>query len=69
MILISVQTVMWVLFAAAAGCAFMIGKHYGEGDKNDTIEHTIHFLVDGGFVRYQMRDGEIELIPLEDENS
>jgi len=65
MFYISVQTVLWILLAAAAGCAFMIGRYYGEGDKDDTIKHTIDYLVEGGFVRYQKRDGEIELIPLE----
>ena len=69
MIYISSQAVLWILLAGAAGCAFMIGRHYGEGDENDTIEHTIDYLVEGGFVRYRTRDGEIELIPLDEENS
>ena len=45
----------------------MIGRYYGQGDKDDTIKHTIDYLVEGGFVRYQRRDGEIELIPLDEE--
>lgn len=69
MITISAQIIMWVLLAAIAACAFMIGKLHGEGEKNSTIENTINFLVEGGFVRYQRRNGEIELIPLNDENN
>lgn len=65
---ISITTVMWSLFAAASACAFMIGRHYGEGDKDATIENTIHFLVDGGYVRWRNKNGEIELIPLDEKN-
>tara|TARA_B100001063_G_C16751040_1_gene550309 strand:+ start:1920 stop:2129 length:210 start_codon:yes stop_codon:yes gene_type:complete len=69
MIYLSLQTAQWILLAGASGCAFMIGRYYGQGDKNDTIQHTIDYLVDGGYVRYQKRDGEIELIPLDEKNS
>ena len=59
--------IMWGLLAAASGAAFMIGKYWTMRDRDMAIEDTIIYLVENNFVRSRKIDGEIELIPL-DEN-
>jgi len=59
--------VQWLLFAAASGAAFMIGKFWTMRDRDIVIEDTITYLVENNFVRSRKIDGEIEIIPL-DEN-
>lgn len=59
--------VMWGLLAGASVAAFMIGKYWSIRDRDMAIEDTIIYLVENNFVRSRKIDGEIELIPL-DEN-
>lgn len=62
------QTISWLVIGAASFCAFMIGKHYGSGEKEDTIAHTIEYLIEQGFLKARKTmDGEYELIHPEDE--
>ena len=59
--------IMWGLLAGASVAAFMIGKYWSMRDRDMAIEDTIVYLVENNFVRSSKIDGEIELIPL-DEN-
>lgn len=59
--------IMWGLLAGASVTAFMIGKYWSMRDRDMAIEDTIIYLVENNFVRSRKIDGEIELIPL-DEN-
>ena len=53
----------WLIMAGLSLCAFMIGKHYGSGEKEDTIAHTIEYLIEQGFLKARKTmDGEYELI-------
>lgn len=46
--------------------AFKIGEGYGEGTRNQTIEETIKYLIDEGYLRSTVnQDGELEIIPLD----
>lgn len=67
MITLSAELISWILIGGASLCAFMIGKHVGEKDQNTTIENTINFLIDEGFLRWRRNNGEIELIKLDEE--
>lgn len=67
MITLSAELVMWGLLASASFCTFMIGRHIGSGEQSQTIENTILYLVENGFVRFKRTNGEIELLPLEEE--
>jgi hypothetical protein len=67
MILISAEVVKWTIVLAASFCAFMIGKTVGGQKENETIENTINYLIDNGFLRWRKTNGEIELIKLNEE--
>jgi len=46
------------------GCGYLLGKWKGEGNKQDTMESTIDFLIQEGFVKAEeQEDGTINLIP------
>ena len=48
--------------ASLFGCAFMAGKAFGHYNKDQTIEETILYLADNGFLEYtKTRDGELEI--------
>lgn len=69
MIVVSAEVVKWVLILGASLCAFMIGKHLGAKEENQTIENTINYLIENGFLRWRKTDGEIELIKLNEEEN
>ena len=58
----------WVIIGGASICAFMIGKEWGGRQTNDTIEDTITYLCDAGYIKHKTNsDGEIEMIKLNEE--
>jgi len=57
--------VMWILLAAASGCAFMLGKFFGGGVKEEIINDTILYLIDNNYVKAEKVDGEWEISELE----
>lgn len=67
MIVLSAEMIGWVLIGGASLCAFMIGKLIGQKEHDQTIENTINYLIDEGFLRYKKVNGEIEIIKLNDE--
>lgn len=67
MIVISGEATKWAVILGASFCAFMIGKSVGAYQENKTIENTINYLIDNGFLRWRKTDGEIELIKLNEE--
>jgi hypothetical protein len=67
MIVLSTQTVLWLLLGAASIAAFMVGKHWNARNDDLIIENTIMFLVDNGLVRWKRdENGEIELLPIDE---
>jgi len=67
MIWISTEIVMWILFAAASACSFMIGKVWSQRDQDLIIENTIMYLVKEKLVKWKYdENGEIELLPLDE---
>jgi hypothetical protein len=54
-----------VISAGLLACGFVIGKRYGEGLKDETIERTIDYLIENNFVKWKKVENEIELIPLD----
>jgi hypothetical protein len=67
MFVVSVEMIRWAIILAASGCAFMIGKHLGAKEETQTIENTINYLIENGFLRWRKTNGEIELIKLNEE--
>jgi hypothetical protein len=60
--------IQWALLGGACICAFMIGKEWGGRTTNSTIEDTIGFLCDEGYIKHKTNsDGEIEIIKLRDD--
>ena len=61
------ELVQWVIIGGATLCAFMIGREWGNKDKNDLIEDTITYLCEEGFIKFNKRaDGEIEIIRIDE---
>jgi hypothetical protein len=67
MIVISAEVLKWAIILAASFCAFMIGKNIGARKEDQTIENTINYLIENGFLRWRKTNGEIELIKLDEE--
>lgn len=67
MFVVSAEVVKWVLILGASLCAFMIGKNIGARKEDQTIENTINYLIENGFLRWRKTNGEIELIKLDEE--
>jgi len=64
---LSPDIIMWILFAAACGCTFMIGKLYSERDVNLTVDSTIKYLIQHNMIRWQRdENGEIEILTLDE---
>ena len=57
--------ILWILLAAASGCAFMLGKYFGGGVKEEIINDTILYLIDNNFVKAEKIDGEWEILELD----
>jgi len=65
--LLDPYTLTLLISASIFGCAYMIGKNHGEGNKDETIEDTIQQLIDNGFLRYtRNRSGELEILKLDE---
>lgn len=60
-------TLTLLVSASIFGCAFMLGKDFGQGKKDEVIEDTIQHLIDNGFLRYtRNRSGELEILKLDE---
>lgn len=60
--------VQWALIISASICAFMAGREWGGRQTNNTIEDTINYLCNEGYIRHNINsDGEIEIHKLLDE--
>ena len=65
--LLDPYTLTLLVSASIFGCAYMIGKNHGEGNKDETIDYTIQHLIDNGFLRYtRNRSGELEILKLDE---
>ena len=58
--------VQWSLLLAGAFCAFMVGVAWSNKKRDEVIEDTIVYLVENGFIRSEVVDGEIEILKLDD---
>jgi hypothetical protein len=58
-----------ILFGAVTvGCGYLLGKWKGEGDKEETVNNTIDWLIESGFVKAREEaDGSVSLIPLNEQ--
>lgn len=59
--------VSWLLIGGASFTAFMIGRSWTRYNQDLIIENTIKYMIDNGFVKWKMVDGELEIIPLDQE--
>ena len=60
--------IQWALIGGASICAFMAGREWGGRKTNDTIEDTINYLCNEGYIKHKINsDGEIEIQKLFDE--
>lgn len=65
--LLDPYTLTLLVSASIFGCAFMLGKDFGQGKKDEVIEDTIQHLIDNGFLRYtRNRSGELEILKLDE---
>jgi hypothetical protein len=56
--------VQWAIIFGASFCAYMIGKKQDAKERNDTIEDTITYLCEEGYIRHkESSDGEILIMP------
>ena len=59
--------IQWLCIAGVSVCAFMIGRAYQDRSNETIIEDTIVYLIENNFLRARKKDGEYEIIAL-DEN-
>tara|TARA_B100001287_G_C22528190_1_gene456058 strand:+ start:58 stop:264 length:207 start_codon:yes stop_codon:yes gene_type:complete len=59
---IDYQILMWVLLLVASGVAYMIGKSYAQRQTDEIIDTTITILIDKGFLKTTIQDGEEVII-------
>lgn len=57
--------ISWLLLGAASVCAFMVGKNWGNEERDEIIENTILYLIENNFVRAKKVNGEWELQDLD----
>ena len=58
----------WAFILGASWCAFMVGKYWGGQSQSNTIEDTIAYLCEEGYVKHKHNsDGEIEIIKINEE--
>ena len=49
---------MWILLFVASGIAYMIGKTRSERQTDEVIDTTINLLIEKGFIKTKIQDGE-----------
>ena len=59
---IDYQILMWILLFIASGVAYMIGKSYAQRQTDEIIDTTITILIDKGFLKTTIQDGEEVII-------
>ena len=55
---IDYQILMWILLFVASGIAYMIGKTRSERQTDEVIDTTITLLIEKGFIKTKIQDGE-----------
>lgn len=56
--------IQWAIILGASYCAYMVGKNQHAKERDDTIEDTITYLCEEGYIRHRnLADGEIEIMP------
>ena len=55
---IDYQILMWILLFVASGIAYMIGKTRSELQTDEVIDTTITLLIEKGFIKTKIQDGE-----------
>ena len=55
---IDYQILMWILLFVASGIAYMIGKTRSERQTDEVIDTTINLLIEKGFIKTKIQDGE-----------
>tara|TARA_B100000965_G_scaffold211833_1_gene176996 strand:- start:6 stop:209 length:204 start_codon:yes stop_codon:yes gene_type:complete len=55
---IDYQILMWILLFVASGIAYMIGKTRSERQTDEVIDTTITLLIEKGFLKTKIEDGE-----------
>lgn len=68
MFLIDPLVLTLIVSGGIFGTSFILGFGFGKTEKDRIIEETIKYLCDDGFLKYEDRDGEIEIIRMENEN-
>lgn len=56
-------TIMWGIIIGASYAAYMIGVNHYKKEHETTIEDTITYLCESGFIRHRTVNGEIEIMP------
>ena len=59
---IDYQILMWMLLLVASGVAYMIGKTYAQRQTDEIIDTTITILIEKGFLKTNIVDGEEVII-------
>tara|TARA_R100001509_G_C4727459_1_gene168675 strand:+ start:213 stop:419 length:207 start_codon:yes stop_codon:yes gene_type:complete len=59
---IDYQILMWVLLFTASGVAYMIGKAFAQRQNDEIIDTTITILIEKGFLKTNIVDGEEVII-------
>jgi len=60
-------TALWFLLGAASFCSYMIGRAVTKRDTDTIICTLLDWLVENDMVKTKTVDGELELIPLNEE--
>lgn len=67
---LSPTLISWLLISGASVCAFMIGFLFAHSTRDQIIEATIMYLIDDGYLQARTdQDGDIELIPIDKNDS
>lgn len=63
----SPEVMLWIIFAAANVCTFMMGKLFSQRETGQTVDSTLQYLIDNNMIRWERReDGEIEILTLDE---
>ena len=54
---------MWLIVVGSIYCAYTVGRNQLKKDHEDTIEDTITYLCESGFIRHRKVNGEVEIMP------
>jgi|TARA_Y100000389_G_scaffold39832_1_gene34301 hypothetical protein len=62
------EIMQWILLALASVCTFMIGYLWSNKKQEETVENTIVYLCDNGFIKHRTdENGETEILRLDED--